>query len=44
MSDDYTPRMKRRFREEVVPALQRELGLSNMMQVPRLGRGFPRRR
>ena len=36
MSDDYTPRMKRRFREEVVPALQRELGLSNMMQVPRL--------
>ena len=36
MSDDYTPRMKQRFRDEVVPALQRELGLANVMQVPRL--------
>jgi len=30
------PRMKVRFREEVVPRLQRELGLANPMQVPRL--------
>ena len=36
MSDDYTPRMKQRFREELVPALQQELGLANVMQVPRL--------
>jgi large subunit ribosomal protein L5 len=36
MSDDYTPRMKQRFRDELVPALQQELGLGNVMQVPRL--------
>jgi large subunit ribosomal protein L5 len=36
MSDDYTPRMKQRFREELVPALQQELGLANVMQVPSL--------
>jgi large subunit ribosomal protein L5 len=36
VSDDYTPRLKRRFRDEIVPALQQELGLSNVMQVPRL--------
>jgi large subunit ribosomal protein L5 len=36
MSDDYTPRMKQRFRDELVPALQQELGLQNVMQVPRL--------
>ena len=36
MSDDYTPRLKQRFRDEIVPALQRELGLENVMQVPRL--------
>jgi large subunit ribosomal protein L5 len=36
MSDDYTPRMKQRFRDELVPALQQELGLANVMQVPRL--------
>jgi len=36
MSDDYTPRMKQRFRDEIVPALQQELGLTNTMQVPRL--------
>src|ERR687896_632658 len=32
------PRLKTRFREEVVPRLQRELGLDNAMQVPRLDR------
>jgi large subunit ribosomal protein L5 len=36
MSDDYTPRLKERFRDELVPALQSELGLENVMQVPRL--------
>jgi large subunit ribosomal protein L5 len=36
MSDQYTPRIKQRFREEILPALQQELGLSNPMQVPRL--------
>jgi large subunit ribosomal protein L5 len=32
----YEPRFKVRFREEVVPRLMQELGLSNPMQVPRL--------
>jgi len=36
VAETYTPRMKTRFREELVPQLQRELGLSNVMQVPRL--------
>lgn len=33
---DYTPRLKGRYRDEVRGALQRELGLENVMQVPRL--------
>ena len=37
MSDAaYRPRLKVRYREQVVPALMRELGLANPMQVPRL--------
>ena len=36
MAETYVPRMKTRFREELVPQLQRELGLTNVMQVPRL--------
>jgi large subunit ribosomal protein L5 len=32
----YRPRLKVRYREELVPRLQRELGLRNPMQVPRL--------
>jgi large subunit ribosomal protein L5 len=32
----YVPRLKAWYRQEVVPRLQRELGLSNPMQVPRL--------
>jgi large subunit ribosomal protein L5 len=38
MSDakTYTARLKARYREDVVPRLQRELDLSNPMQVPRL--------
>ncbi len=33
---DYVPRLKVRFRQEVLPRLQQELGLGNPMQVPRL--------
>jgi large subunit ribosomal protein L5 len=32
----YAPRLKVRFREELVPRLMRELGYANLMQVPRL--------
>jgi large subunit ribosomal protein L5 len=32
----YAPRLKLRFREELVPRLMRELGYANVMQVPRL--------
>jgi large subunit ribosomal protein L5 len=31
----YTPRLKARYREEITPQLQRELGLGNVMQVPK---------
>ena len=31
----YTPRLKERYQAEVTPQLQRELGLANVMQVPR---------
>ncbi|MEA2505478.1 MAG: large subunit ribosomal protein [Actinomycetota bacterium] len=31
----YTPRLKERYKTEVTPQLQRELGLGNVMQVPR---------
>jgi large subunit ribosomal protein L5 len=34
--DDYIPRLKQRFREELLSRLQEELGLTNAMQVPRL--------
>ena len=30
------PRIKQKFRDEAMPALQQELGLTNVMQVPRL--------
>jgi large subunit ribosomal protein L5 len=36
MSDRPTPRLKERFHEQVLPRLQRELGFSNPMEVPRL--------
>lgn len=32
----YQPRLKRRYREEIVPTLQQQLGLGNVMEVPRL--------
>ena len=35
MADDM-PRIKQKFRDEATPALQQELGLTNVMQVPRL--------
>jgi large subunit ribosomal protein L5 len=36
VSDAYVPRLKTRYREELLPRLQRELGLGNPMQAPRL--------
>jgi large subunit ribosomal protein L5 len=35
-TDDYTPRLRARYRDELVPALKDQLGLINKMQVPRL--------
>jgi large subunit ribosomal protein L5 len=36
MSDAYVPRLRERYREEARTRLMQELGLSNVMQVPRL--------
>jgi large subunit ribosomal protein L5 len=36
MADRYVPRLKRRFREELLPRLMQERGYANPMQVPRL--------
>jgi len=36
MTKEGMPRMKQRFREELIPRLKDELGLENVMQVPRL--------
>ncbi len=36
MTENYTPRLKQRYREELVPRLLRELGYSNVMQAPHL--------
>ena len=33
---EYTPRLKQRFNEELVPQLKEQLGLTNVMEVPRL--------
>jgi large subunit ribosomal protein L5 len=35
-TNTYTPRLRTRYRDELVPALQEQLGLANRMQVPRL--------
>ena len=35
---DYVPRLKKQYGEEVVPKLQREFGIGNVMAVPRLER------
>ncbi len=37
-SEREMPRLKRRYLDEVAPALQRDLGLPNPMQVPRLSK------
>ena len=34
--ENYVPRLKTRYREEVVPALTKQFGYENVMQVPRL--------
>ncbi|MEM1118389.1 MAG: 50S ribosomal protein L5 [Bacteroidota bacterium] len=34
--DNYTPRLKERYRSEIVPALTEQFGYDNVMQVPRL--------
>jgi large subunit ribosomal protein L5 len=36
VSDDYTPRMKTRYRDEIVQRMVSERGYENVMQVPRL--------
>lgn len=36
MSERYVPRLKVRYREEVLPRLRQELGYANPMEVPRL--------
>jgi large subunit ribosomal protein L5 len=36
MADGYAPRLKLRFREEILPRLQSERGFRNRMEVPRL--------
>jgi large subunit ribosomal protein L5 len=36
MSEAYVPRLRQRYREEAIPRLREELGLTNVMQVPRL--------
>ncbi|MGZ4103870.1 MAG: 50S ribosomal protein L5 [Actinomycetota bacterium] len=35
-TETLTPRLKERYRNEIVPALRSELGLANVMQVPRV--------
>jgi large subunit ribosomal protein L5 len=36
--EDYVPRLKVRYREEVVPKLKKEFGIENIMAVPRVER------
>ncbi|HKX25397.1 MAG TPA: 50S ribosomal protein L5 [Actinomycetota bacterium] len=38
MAERTVPRLKQRFRDEVIPELQRDLGFGNPMQVPRLAK------
>jgi len=37
-AEDYVPRLKQRYNEELRPNLQEELGLSSIMQVPRIAK------
>jgi large subunit ribosomal protein L5 len=34
--EDYVPRLKQRYQEEVVPRLRKEFGIDNIMAVPRI--------
>jgi large subunit ribosomal protein L5 len=34
--EGYAPRLKQRYREEIVPRLQKEFGITNIMAVPRI--------
>ncbi len=34
--DKYTPRLQKRFQEEIIPTLMKRFGYKNIMQVPRL--------
>jgi large subunit ribosomal protein L5 len=36
VSQDYTPRLKQRYRDEVRPALKEQLSLTNIMEAPQL--------
>jgi large subunit ribosomal protein L5 len=36
MAETYVPRLKQRYNDEIVPRLKTDLGLANVMQVPRL--------
>lgn len=36
MSTTYTPRLKKRYQEEIAPALMKKFGFKSVMQVPRL--------
>ena len=33
---EYTPRLKKKYQEEIVPALMKEFSYKNIMQVPKL--------
>lgn len=36
MSDGYVPRLRTRFQDDIVPKLQKEFGIDNVMAVPRI--------
>lgn len=38
MEGNYEPRLRRKYREQVIPALQQEFSYGNVMQVPRLSK------
>jgi large subunit ribosomal protein L5 len=38
MTDNKMPRLKARYREEIVPALEQEFNFANIMQVPRVSK------
>jgi len=37
----YTPRMKKTYKESVIPALQKKFNYSSPMQVPKLEKNLP---